>query len=160
MVVVPSNEKIESCAGSRVWTTRSSLESNATAIGCWRVADGVSGTGEPHELNSNTVESGAKELPGATAATSDPSGDTATSTGSTPANGVLTVTFPSAVTMVKTLMTAPLSGPHPWPTGRPTPAPDPVGPPGTPTPGAPAKQFPLASASTPGPASSTPGGFP
>src|ERR1019366_6787124 len=47
----------------------------------------------------------------------EPSFETATSTGSTPANFVLTVTVPSLATTVSTPTTAPVSGPHGPPPG-------------------------------------------
>src|SRR5580700_4411473 len=154
----PADPTIRRLAGSRVWTIRLFAGSKAIAIGCCWERDWPGETGVPHWVNSKIVERlGVKALPGATAAKRDPSIDTATSTGSTPENSVLTVIVPLAVRTVRRPRTAPLSGAQPRGRGggeSSTPPPNPDVPPAAPTPRVPAKQFGVASASTPAPASS------
>src|SRR5580693_4156022 len=84
----------------------------------------------------------------------EPSEETATSTGRTPLNWVLTVTVPSAARMVRTPRTAPLSGPQPGGgKGRPGSTPPELPPPVT-SPSTPTKQLWLPASTTGGAASS------
>src|SRR5579884_1490914 len=100
-----------SFAGSRVCTSSRSFVWNATAIGTL-ASPTVTEPFPPGPNQNRLLSVGSNPLPAATTALDDPSGDNATSTGSvTPGNATLTSGAPSTVSAVRTLMTAPDSGP-------------------------------------------------